>query len=145
MFLFKSALEKSEGTMNTAWADLDTARDVARKSGLRGQDIEDKIRDQQVEAYLAEEDYYHRRDQKWLQKMYKLELAVPHQEETSEIWETSIITHQWLLTEKGFNHIRATVREEQKQRRQPWAFFLTITIAIIAAITGLAAALAAIF
>ncbi len=145
MFLFKSTLKKKEDTKNRAWADYDTAREAARKSGLP----KDMITSETilVQANLADEDHRHTRDQQWLQKMDRFELAVPHRPsgpDPNETWEQGL-TNQWLLTEKGFNDIRTAVREEQKQRREPRITYLTLTIGLTGAITGLIAVLATIF
>jgi len=128
--MFTGELRKSEKSMEDTSATLVKARQAAKEAGL---DMEGETQVEQHLASISEDEYRQIRDNKWLRKMYRWDLVVPSKSIRSGMWEHSSYTYEWLLTEEGFNQIRAKVREEQKQRREP----LILAIGLTAGVTGL--------
>jgi len=135
-------LRQSKKAWDAADDDLSRAIVAAKSRGVSEEDMEGEVQVKMGLVDLTESAYRLDRDRKWLRKMGQLELFVPVKSIRNEMWERSVVfSSQLLLTEEAFNHVRAKVREEQKQRREPLVTVLTLVIGLMGAVTGLVAVL----
>ena len=58
-------------------------------------------------------------------------------------WEQSKITGHYHWTQKTISNVKKAIREEQKYRREYWQSWVTLSIGVIGALTGLAFGLVA--
>lgn len=129
--------------LNRCWDRLNRYY-LKKIEGVQDRDEKEKLYfERRCECGIVEEEIEERKTQRLIKKASKLDIPIPHRpyssDDENEYWEFGYCMGRAYLNPVGITNIRNAIYATEKQRREAMWFWVTVSVSIIGAITGLSA------
>jgi len=109
-----------------------------RQRGVTGDDLQEIYADYGPEDVLYEDEIHELWTRYLREKAERLLLPLPPMDDEN-YWEESRVTSRKLLTRKGIDEVRRSIRRELHERRSGWLTWVAALTGLVGAISGLVA------
>ena len=136
---FRWEQHKIERWMNKISRAHKDAEQKARARGATAEEVHELGHDSHFEQLLADDEMIRLTSSYYLRLANRMLIPVPEFKTEGGAWMESQQTGHYHLTPQALHDLRATIRAEQKARREGWTVWLALGTGIIGALSGLIA------